>query len=478
MAGGDPQHDLKVGPRGWRLLERLRGQRLVVGVSGGGDSVALLRWLDALAPRWGLSLVVAHLNHQARGAESDADAAFVAALGERLGWPCVIGSWKAEGPSGFEDAARRARLDWLGRVAMGQGAVAVALGHTADDQAETVLHRVIRGTGLRGLAGIPHARPLVPGVVLIRPLLEIRREALRTYLRSLGQDWREDATNAGTDRTRIWIRNELLPLLEQRGNPRVVAALTRLAQVGGAGHRRFARRLERLADGAIQEAASARIVLDARRLEGLPVLIAAEVLRLAWRRAGWPLRAMAERHWRAVIELRAGGRIAVPGAEARRVGRQITIEPWHQAAKDPGPARGLPESPLALPLPGAVRWGGFQIEAGAGEARAAWSSETIDADRLEPFQTATLGPGLQVRTGMPGDRFAPLGMDGHEQALGEFLRGRGVPADARGRVPLVCDQTGIVWVVGHRIAERVRIGPQTTTRLGLTADRVASGGGG
>src|SRR5262249_24315970 len=148
-------------------------------VSGGSDSVGLLRVLAALGPGLGLTLSVAHLDHGIRGAAARADADFVAGLAEALGLPLDRGQWQPDRSSHFEANARRARYAWLAEVARRREATAVAVGHTRDDQAETILHRIVRGTGLRGLAGIPPRRPLAEGLTLVRPLLKVGRDEIR-----------------------------------------------------------------------------------------------------------------------------------------------------------------------------------------------------------------------------------------------------------------------------------------------------------
>jgi tRNA(Ile)-lysidine synthase len=323
-----------------RLLERLGlgGGPGVVAVSGGPDSLALLRALAALRPAGAVGpLVVAHLNHRLRGAEADADEDFVRALHARLAaagpggllWRAaradVAGEARRRG-AGLEETAREVRYGWLAEVAAEAGAAWVATGHTADDQAETVLHRLLRGAGLRGLAGIPRRRPLRPGVEVVRPLLEVRRAEVLAYLESLGQDWREDETNADPRHTRNRIRHELLPLLAQRYNPAVVPLLGRLAEQAD----EACRAAEEEAAGLLREAELPRagplLVFDAARLGRAPRRLVREAFRLAWRREGWPLGEMGFAEWdrAAAVALGEAPAADLPGGvRVRRRGRVV-----------------------------------------------------------------------------------------------------------------------------------------------------------
>jgi tRNA(Ile)-lysidine synthase len=223
-----------------RTLDRLglRGHGLVVGVSGGPDSVALLLLLASLGVR---PLVVAHLNHQLRGPESDADEAFVRRLHASLveqGHPdlrlcCsqldVAAIAEAEGEN-LEGTARQERYRWLAEVARQQGLHHVATGHTLDDQAETVLHRLLRGAGLQGLRGIAERRPLADDVELVRPILDVSRAEVLAFLQEAGISACEDSSNVDLKYTRNRIRHQLLPYLEEHFNPAVRAILNRLAR--------------------------------------------------------------------------------------------------------------------------------------------------------------------------------------------------------------------------------------------------------
>jgi len=219
-----------------RLLASLRretsiraGDRVGVAVSGGADSVALLLLLLAIRERLGIVLVVVHFNHQLRGRASDADEQFVVKLAARLGldlqtYRADVAQLAARSKRNLEDAARRARYEWFSHIASEKHLPHIATAHTADDQAETVLAHIFRGTGLAGLGGI---HPQAAGV--IRPLLAFRRAELREFLRLRKQKWREDATNRDTSRTRARIRRKLIPLLEKQFQPTVVEHLAGLA---------------------------------------------------------------------------------------------------------------------------------------------------------------------------------------------------------------------------------------------------------
>jgi tRNA(Ile)-lysidine synthase len=317
-----------------------RPDRIVVAVSGGPDSVALLRVLVSLRHASG-SLTIAHLNHQLRGNESDADEAFVRQLHEVLESHDVTGlqlrteqldvSAQAQAErKNVESVARRVRYEWLARVARDVGAGFVATGHTADDQAETVLHRLLRGTGLKGLAGIGARRPLAPGIEVIRPLLRVSRAEVQAYLTDLGQAYRQDSSNLNLDYMRNRIRHELLPHLAQRYNPALVSVLCRLAeQARDAYVDQESLAKEWLAD-AERPRAGALLIFDQTRLAALPRHFIREVFRLVWLREGWPQGGMGFREWDRLAALVLDGDAAADlpgGIRARRRERVVQIGP-------------------------------------------------------------------------------------------------------------------------------------------------------
>ena len=442
-----------------KALSHHRGRGVVVAVSGGADSVGLLCLLRALGDEFELRLSVAHLDHGVRGETSRADAEFVAELAHSLGLPFDLGTWTPARPAHFEADARKARYDWLVEVAKRREASCVAVGHTRDDQAETILHRILRGTGPRGLSGMRRRRPLIKGVTLIRPLLDVGRAEVRDYLGSIGQSFREDASNNDLARTRNRIRHDLLPKLAAEYNPRAAEALARLGALASDGVARASRRVERIAREAVISADPGEIVIRRAPLDALTQVMRAEVFRAAWRRAGWPEGRMTAARWLRLANTPAGweGRYAVARRIEVRFDREVarlSASIWEVAA-----------SPAKLPVPGWAESLGVTIAATLDPADA--RDEELDLDRIKTWSDSRGERFLDLTAPRDGDRFDPLGMAGGTQALNDFFRGRGVSKHDRRRSLVVRDRVGIVWVVGHRIADRVRVTDQTRRRLYL-----------
>jgi tRNA(Ile)-lysidine synthase len=285
---------------------------LVLAVSGGPDSVALARAaVLARGPGSGC-LVLAHLNHGLRGAESDADAAFVSELAAQL--PGVelchtridIAAEAQRTGANLEATARQLRYGWLAEVARQHGLGRVATGHTADDQAETMLHRLLRGTGLQGLRGIAARRPLTPDVELVRPMLGVTRAEVLAFLQALGQPFREDSSNRDLRHTRNRIRHELLPLLAGQYNPAIVAILGRLAAQADEAFRDEQVTAAALLAAAELPRAGRQLVFDAARLSAAPEREVRAMLRLVWEREGWSRDAMGFDAWKRLTALARG----------------------------------------------------------------------------------------------------------------------------------------------------------------------------
>ncbi len=305
---------------------------LVVAVSGGPDSVALLRALRD-ARRQG-QLVVAHLNHQLRGPESDSDESFVRELCQRLSIDCRIhrlrvGEEAVAMKDNLEAAARRLRYDWLAQTAREVDAAWVATGHTANDQAETVLHRLLRGTGLQGLRAIAARRELTASVCLVRPLLATTRADVIAYLNAIGQSHREDSTNRDPARTRNRIRSQLLPLLMTEYNPRIITVLCRLAEQGEEAFAGQAREARRLLAAAELPRAGNTLVFDAAQLAAPPRALLREMFRLLWEREGWSMAAMGFEAWERVAAAARGETAAAElpgGIRVKRRERVVQVQ--------------------------------------------------------------------------------------------------------------------------------------------------------
>ena len=304
----------------------------IVAVSGGPDSVALAHLLvQAKMPR----LILAHVNHLLRGDESDADEAFVRSLPER--WPGIIchttriavAALAKDEADNLEAVARRERYRWFTQLARAEGAAWIATGHTADDQAETVLFRLLRGTGVLGLGAMSPCRRLDDGLSLVRPLLTTRRQTLLDYLHGNQIPYRVDSSNRERRFTRNRLRLELLPTLEREYNPAIVAALCRLAEQAGEIHAETAQHARQLLHEVELSRAGEILVFAADRLQHATPNLIREMFRLVWDREAWPMGEMDFERWQRLVEIVRGSRSAwdFPGkVQARRVGLAMQIQ--------------------------------------------------------------------------------------------------------------------------------------------------------
>ena len=433
---------------------------LVVGVSGGLDSVVLARLLHA----GGYRLHLAHVNYGLRGAASEGDEAFVRALAEALAVPVAVRRAdlkQAAGADGLQAEARAVRYAFFAEVAEAAGADAVAVAHHRDDQAETVLVNLIRGAGPEGLAAMPPVRALTDAVRLIRPLLDERRATLDAYAQAHGWRWRDDATNATTDYLRNRIRHEVLPLLE--ADRSVTDGLARTAVLMRSYNEALLQ--PALAD-AFARAARADQQLAVGVLRALPPVLRGRVLLDALRR--WmpeaPVAATAAESIEALLDAQPGRRCMFGDASVWRLRETLAFG-----------VRGVPV-PEAVPVqPGdAVPWGRGTLRLDlldappADLARGAPHVQFLDADRL------TLP--LVLRPWQPGDRFRPLGMQ-HEKLVSDFLTDVKVPAHRRRTIGVLVSEGVIVSVPGLRVADGVRVRPETrrVARCVWTPERAGTG---
>ena len=281
-------------PQDWRDLT------VIVGVSGGADSVALLRGLAGLREAGRGRLVIAHFNHGLRGDASHADAEFTRNLCDRLELPLEIGTsvmLPKEIDATSEAAARAERYAFFEQIAKSTGARFVATAHTADDQAETILHRIIRGTGIAGLSGIPRTRILAMGITMLRPLLGFTRHEVMEFLRWLPQSYCEDASNDELRFTRNRIRRNLLPELARDYNPQVRRALCRLGTLAADSQQVIESLCAGLVDHCVTAEGPRQVTIDCTPVAPYPLAVHREVCIVLWKHLDWPLQGMGFDQW-------------------------------------------------------------------------------------------------------------------------------------------------------------------------------------
>jgi tRNA(Ile)-lysidine synthase len=457
-----------------------RGARIVAAVSGGSDSVALTFVLRELAARHEIVLAgIAHLDHQIRGAAATDDAGFCRALADRLGVPavmseCDVPASARENGVSLEVAGRHARQRFFKEALASVKADRVAVAHTRDDQAETVLLRLTRGAGGSGLAAMAPRRDH-----LVRPLLDCTRDELQEFLRGLNEPWREDATNLDRSIPRNRIRHDVMPQLRAI-NAQADAALARTAEILR-GDEDF---LETLANAAFMRCVETdtehgNVEVNAGELARLPAALGRRVARYALETAN-PSRSYGLEEadeLRRAVAAGTGGNL--PGLVVERFGGKVVLSNRvHEVHTVHGVQPSVDPLELRLDLPGTVEApnGGWTMTA-EGPMRMASdprmgspASETLPGSRVT-VDASDLGSHLIVRYRRPGDRLQPLGAPGRKKVQ-DVLVDRKVPRDDRDRLPIVTTEKGeIVWVAGQVLADPFRVTPLTTSVVVLTLRR-------
>jgi len=438
-----------------------RGDTVVVGVSGGVDSMALLHVLVELRDEYALQLHVAHLNHGFRGEEADADAALVEAAAGDLRIPATVQKFDVPGFAsrmrlGAQEAARNARYEFLEGVASRIGADKVATGHTASDQAETVLINLLRGSGALGLGGIPPVRGRV-----VRPLIEVTKDEVWEFARRGGIACREDSSNAKSVYLRNLIRSRLLPLLAAEFNPQIVSVLARTAEL----LREDERHLQNDSEAALQKVVVSvepgeKIAVDLGALLSYDISLRRRILReLVIMFRGDPRGPSFEEIENLMrLTRRPGGSARLDlgsGMYAERLYGRLLLT--RQA--DPMPTGAVLE---ALEIPGVTRVAPLGLTV---EARVFGRSGLPDDLRktrssMAYFDHEQIVSPVVVRVRSPGDTFQPMGMPGSRKLKRVFIDDK-IPRATRDQIPLLADARGVFWIVGHRISERVKVNPDT-----------------
>ena len=448
---------------------------VVVGVSGGVDSVVLLHWLKGFSQ---LRVHVAHFDHGLR-AESAGEAAWVAALAEQWGLPVTVGraAQDLRGVAGYsiEEAARQARYCFLAEVAKAVGASAVAVAHHRDDQAETVLMHFIRGSGLAGLRGMVAEQPLrdlrlpcdVPDVTLVRPLLGVGRAEIEAYAAAQGLRYQQDASNDDVRLFRNKLRHEVLPYLAGL-NPNIRVVLAHTADVLAEDYA-LVQAVVDAAWGAVAQVRGAVIVLS----RGGWAALAVGVRRALLRRAVWMLRPdLRDVDYtpvvRAVVALDHAGigqQVSLPGDVVVTVDRE-----WLHVAVGGGMAP--PEDwpwlaegeTVGVSVPGRT-WlteCGWEVVVTDVDAGAAFAVVAENTDHFSAWLDADqIAGGLVLRRRQAGEVIAPLGLSGRRQWVSDLLSNEKLPLAVRAGLPVMVDDEKVVWVVGVRLDERVKVSAES-----------------
>ncbi len=448
-------------------------QNLVVAVSGGPDSVCLLHVLVKLRRELDISLHVAHLNHQLRGSESEADAQYVTELAQRLSIPATIEqrevkAYQVQQRISLEEAAREVRYAFLDQVAESAGAGQVAVGHTVDDHIETILMHLVRGTGTRGLRGLQPYTPLEylgHSIAIVRPLLAISRRETASYCNRHQLEPRLDVSNLSLSPLRNRIRQQLLPLLKGY-NPQVFRALLRTARIVEDDLAFLDEETTEAWCEVVQEHGET-LVLDKERFLQLPVALQRNLLRMSIEKLLGNLKDIEMRHIEeimGVLPKSAGKRIKLPGGLTFSIeyDKYLLGKDW--AALSPFP---ILDGEFSLKIPGGTQVPGWRIQA---DIVGREQMMETDDNLVAYFDLDKAGSKLVLRSRQRGDRFQPLGM-GMLKKLGEFMIDAKIPHAWRERIPVICSSHHILWVVGWRIDDRVKVTGNTQRILRLRFER-------
>lgn len=451
------------------------GEKVVVAVSGGADSVCLLYILNNLKSRLNISLHIAHLNHGLRARESDNDARFVTRLTKKLGLPVTVrregvAEYKKYKKYSLEEAAREKRYEFFADVVTRENADCVSVAHTRDDNVETILMHILRGSGISGLRGLLPVSVLQSGeeklaMNVVRPLLLLSRSEIEEYCDYLKIKPRVDSSNLSITFTRNRIRLELLPQLRIY-NPRVDEALLRLAVIADEETRFLEEQAAQIWSEVVEEYGSA-ISLDIKKIVHLPEIIQRQLLRWAVKYLRGSTKDIEAFHIEDMIKF-----ISKPAGKTLCLPQGLRLHTEHNKlilSRDdieicPFP----PMEQHVLQVPGETEVPGWMVTATIlNNTNGGFEGNFIA--RLDYEKT---GKELLVRSRRMGDVFQPLGMT-QPKSLQRFMIDAKIPRNWRDHVPLVCNPEQVLWLVGWRIDERYKVMPGTNKILRLEFQRIA-----
>jgi len=444
--------------------------KALLAVSGGADSTALLYAMQSLSSKnvFGAELLCAHINHQLRGAQADLDEDFVIAQAARLKLVITTRRVDVLGFAGsnklsIETAARELRMKNLLEIARANNCDYVITAHQKNDNAETILQRLTRGTGSRGLGGIWPMRVFADEFTFVRPLLCVRRDEIIEYLEQRNLKWRDDHTNADCTYRRNYIRHRLLPALQQDCNGSLVEQLSELSESA----RRFYKLVCGLADEVWPKVADTygincaaeKVTLDLKVLLAQPKPVMVELVRKSLTVLGCGERDLTQHHYERILQLAeqnvSGRKIDLPGEFV--VGAEYGNLIFSRLEKRPQSEEQFVKS-TEVKVPGQTRLGRNLIEATILEADEEMF-EKFKAEKtnfIERFDFDKIKPPLVVRFRKPGDRFVPLGLE-KEKKVGKFLTAARVLQKVRKKLLIVTDSEKIIWVWPIRISEKAKV---------------------
>jgi tRNA(Ile)-lysidine synthase len=434
---------------------------VLAAVSGGPDSVALLSILVNLKDALGIErITVIHFDHRLRGDESDGDREFVRTLARSAGLDFRCGAadvreFARSRKISVEMAARECRRSFFTGTAAELNAGKIAMGHTADDQAEEVILRILRGTGPAGIQGMSPAT--VEGI--IRPLLFVTRDAVLGYLQERGMEYRNDSTNFAPSCQRNFLRLKVFPLLREAFHPQIAQTIARCANLAREEESWWASQTRTLWDDICLELSEGRCALDFGRMQQLHPALARRMLRLAIERVKGNLSGVGLIHLEPLTEFISSGKtgksIRIPGGiEATRDGAKLLIR-----SKECVASKGPLDEVLNVHEPGNYLFGKFGFEFRFCDETKTCCGPDSGADCVRMDSDKLKWP-MKLRYRSAGDRFRPLGMTGSKK-LQDFFTDCMVPREERQKVPLLCDSEKICWVVGMRMDDRVKVEAHT-----------------
>ncbi len=477
------------------------GDRIIVGVSGGPDSLCLLHLLSNLRAEFDLTLSVAHLNHQLRGSDAQADADFVREIATRWQLPvrvetCDVRTLASHRKQSIEEAARQIRYGFLWRFAAEVGANKIAVGHNADDQVETILMHFLRGSGLAGLRGmLPQIeidslrlnRADIPDQLtaslpkIIRPLLEISRQEIENYCQENHLTPRQDYSNEDTTFYRNRLRHELIPYLETY-NPNIRQVLQNTARVVTADMEILNNHLKKAWHSVIRRESSKIIEIYLRKWLDLPLAMKRSTLRRAVHSLRRSLRDLNFEHVETAIGIIETGSTGVKATLPQGLLLTISYDTIIIAPEETASSLSQVNTPLlatgeALPLslPGEtpLPHTNWQIKANLLAQADVKQEQFLATDRWEAYLDAeVVGDNPMLRPRQPGDTFCPLGMNGHRKKVNEFMINEKIPVNQRDRIPLLVAHQQVLWICGYRPDERARITPTTKRIIHLKFERL------